>query len=261
MKIAVIGAGEMGGAFAMGLLKGTVFSPSDVTVSNRHEDKLQKFARLGAAITTDNKVAVHDADIVVLVVKPGIVKSVIDEIKAELDYDKQAVVNMAASITLAQLEEWLGKNGVVPEIFQVIPNIGIAERASMSFISPNAKGAENINKVKNIFDDLGQTMVTDERMLFSGTAMAGCGIAYVMRFMRAATEAGVELGFKADDAKNIIIQTMNGAVKLLQETNAHPEAEIDKVTTPGGMTIKGLNTMEKNGFSNAVIEGIKASLL
>lgn len=261
MKIAVIGAGEMGGAFATGLLKGNMFKPSDITVANPHEDKLEQFAQMGACITTDNKVAIHHADLVALVVKPGVVNSVIEELKPELDYDKQIVINMAASVTIAQLEEWLKKNSEVPRIFQVLPNIGIAERASMSFIAPNAKGRECLDKVKAIFDDLGKTMITDERLLFAGTAMAGCGIAYVMRFVRAASEAGVELGFRADDAKEIIVQTMNGAVKLLQESGHHPEAEIDKVTTPGGMTIKGLNAMERNGFSNAVIEGIKASLV
>lgn len=261
MKIAIIGAGEMGGAFATGLLKGTMFSPGNITVANPHDDKLQKFAQMGASITTDNKTAAQDADFVALVVKPGVVKTVIDEIKSELDYGKQVIINMAASITIDQLETWLEKDGVVPEIFQVIPNIGIAERASMSFIAPNAKGYDNIRKVKDIFDDLGESMMTDERLLFAGTAMAGCGIAYVMRFVRAASEAGVELGFKADDAKEIIVQTMNGAVKLLQGKGRHPETEIDKVTTPGGMTIKGLNAMERHGFSTAVIEGIKASLV
>lgn len=261
MKIAIIGAGEMGGAFASGLLKGTMFSPDNITVANPHDDKLQKFAQMGASITTDNKTAAQDADFVALVVKPGVVKTVIDEIKSELDYGKQVIINMAASITIDQLETWLEKDGAVPEIFQVIPNIGIAERASMSFIAPNAKGAGNVRKVKDIFDDLGKSMMTDERLLFAGTAMAGCGIAYVMRFVRAASEAGVELGFKADDAKEIIVQTMNGAVKLLQGKGHHPETEIDKVTTPGGMTIKGLNAMERHGFSSAVIEGIKASLV
>lgn len=256
MKISVIGAGEMGGAFAAGLLKSNLFTNSDVTVANPHEGKLAKFAQMGASVTTDNKVAVQDADFVAIVVKPGVVQTVIEELKDELDYDRQTIINMAASITIDRLEQWLEKDGTVPEIFQAIPNIGIEEKASMTFIAPNAKGAPHIDKVKAIFDDLGETMITDESLLFAGTAMAGCGIAYVMRFMRAATEAGVQLGFRADDAKNIIVQTMNGAVKLLQAHGGHPEAEIDKVTTPGGMTIKGLNAMEKNGFSNAVIEGI-----
>ncbi len=260
MKIAIIGAGEMGGAFAEGLLKGSIFKPSDVTVANRHEGKLEKFAMMGASITTDNKAAVEGADYVVVVVKPGVVKTVIDEIKPVLDYGRQTILNMAASITISQLKTWLDKDGQVPRIFQVLPNVGIAERASMTFIAPDDDARDQLPQVNQIFEDLGQTMLTDEKMLVAGTALSGCGIAYAMRYVRAASEAGVELGFNAAQAKDIILQTLEGAVSLLKATGKHPEAAIDMVTTPGGMTIRGLNAMEKNGFSNAVIEGIKAAL-
>ena len=260
MKIAIIGAGEIGGAFAEGLLKGSIFKPSDVTVANRHEGKLEKFAMMGASITTDNKAAVEGADYVVVVVKPGVVKTVIDEIKPVLDYGRQTILNMAASITISQLKTWLDKDGQVPRIFQVLPNVGIAERASMTFIAPDDDARDQLPQVNQIFEDLGQTMLTDEKMLVAGTALSGCGIAYAMRYVRAASEAGVELGFNAAQAKDIILQTLEGAVSLLKATGKHPEAAIDMVTTPGGMTIRGLNAMEKNGFSNAVIEGIKAAL-
>lgn len=260
MKIAIIGAGEMGGAFAEGLLKGNIFKPSDVTVANRREGKLEKFAKMGASITTDNKAAVEGADYVVVVVKPGVVKTVIDEIKPVLDYGRQTILNMAASITISQLKTWLDKDGQVPRIFQVLPNVGIAERASMTFIAPDDDARDQLPQVNQIFEDLGQTMLTDEKMLVAGTALSGCGIAYAMRYVRAASEAGVELGFNAAQAKDIILQTLEGAVSLLKATGKHPEAAIDMVTTPGGMTIRGLNAMEKNGFSNAVIEGIKAAL-
>jgi pyrroline-5-carboxylate reductase len=260
MKIAIIGAGEMGGAFAEGLLKGNIFKPSDVTVANRREGKLEKFAKMGASITTDNKAAVEGADYVVVVVKPGVVKTVIDEIKPVLDYSRQTILNMAASITISQLKTWLDKDGQVPRIFQVLPNVGIAERASMTFIAPDDDARDQLPQVNQIFEDLGQTMLTDEKMLVAGTALSGCGIAYAMRYVRAASEAGVELGFNAAQAKDIILQTLEGAVSLLKATGKHPEAAIDMVTTPGGMTIRGLNAMEKNGFSNAVIEGIKAAL-
>lgn len=260
MKIAIIGAGEMGGTFAEGLLKGSIFKPSDVTVANRHEGKLEKFAKMGASITTDNKAAVEGADYVVVVVKPGVVKTVIDEIKPVLDYSRQTILNMAASITISQLKIWLDKDALVPRIFQVLPNVGIAERASMTFIAPDDDARDQLPQVNQIFEDLGQTMLTDEKMLIAGTALSGCGIAYAMRYVRAASGAGVELGFNAAQAKDIILQTLEGAVSLLKATGKHPEAAIDMVTTPGGMTIRGLNAMEKNGFSNAVIEGIKAAL-
>lgn len=134
MKIAIIGAGEMGGAFATGLLKSSLFKPNDITVSNPHDGKLKPFLQQGASVTTDNKIAVEGADVVVIVVKPKVVKAVIDELKPVLNYEKQLIVNMAASISLSQLKEWLTKDGKTPSLFQAMPNIGIAERQSMTFL-------------------------------------------------------------------------------------------------------------------------------
>jgi len=260
MKIAIIGAGEMGGAFAAGLLKSDIFRADDITVANPHENKLERFAQSGASVTTDNKVAIAGADYIVIAVKPKVVKTVIDEIKTDMDYSSQTIINMAASISIAQLSEWLEEGGKVPDIVQALPNIGIAERASMTFLSPNRQAEKNLSKVEAIFNSVGNSLVVDESLLSSGTALSGCGIAFIMRFVRAASEAGVELGFKANDAKDVVLQTMLGAVRLLQANGGNPEAEIDKVTTPGGMTIRGLNAMEQAGFTNAVIQGFKGCL-
>lgn len=260
MKIAIIGAGEMGGAFAAGLLKSDIFRADDITVANPHENKLERFAQSGASVTTDNKVAIAGADYIVIAVKPKVVKTVIDEIKPDMDYSSQTIINMAASISIAQLSEWLEEGGKVPDIVQALPNIGIAERASMTFLSPSRQAEKNLSKVEAIFNSVGNSLVVDESLLSSGTALSGCGIAFIMRFVRAASEAGVELGFKANDAKDVVLQTMLGAVRLLQANGGNPEAEIDKVTTPGGMTIRGLNAMEQAGFTNAVIQGFKGCL-
>jgi pyrroline-5-carboxylate reductase len=260
MKIAIIGAGEMGGAFAAGLLKSDIFRADDITVANPHENKLERFAQSGASVTTDNKVAIAGADYIVIAVKPKVVKTVIDEIKTDMDYNSQTIINMAASISIAQLSEWLEEGGKVPDIVQALPNIGIAERASMTFLSPSRQAEKNLSKVEAIFNSVGNSLVVDESLLSSGTALSGCGIAFIMRFVRAASEAGVELGFKANDAKDVVLQTMLGAVRLLQANGGNPEAEIDKVTTPGGMTIRGLNAMEQAGFTNAVIQGFKGCL-
>ena len=260
MKIAIIGAGEMGGAFAAGLLKSDIFRADDITVANPHENKLERFAQSGASVTTDNKVAIAGADYIVIAVKPKVVKTVIDEIKTDMDYSSQTIINMAASISIAQLSEWLEEGGKVPDIVQALPNIGIAERASMTFLSPSRQAEKNLSKVEAIFNSVGNSLVVDESLLSSGTALSGCGIAFIMRFVRAASEAGVELGFKANDAKDVVLQTMLGAVRLLQANGGNPEAEIDKVTTPGGMTIRGLNAMEQAGFTNAVIQGFKGCL-
>ena len=144
-------------------------------------------------------------------------------------------------------------------LFLVIPNIAIAQLQSMTFIVPSvATTQQHTEQVQALFDSMGKTIITDEQHLGAGTTLASCGIAYAMRYVRAAAEGGVELGFKADDAKQIVMQTMKGAVELLEATGLHPEAAIDLVTTPGGVTIKGLNEMEHNGFTSSVIKGLKA---
>jgi pyrroline-5-carboxylate reductase len=128
----------------------------------------------------------------------------------------------------------------------------------MTFIVPVDATTEETDKIIDLFDEMGETLITDEQHLGAGTTLASCGIAYAMRYIRAAAEGGVELGFKADDANRIVMQTVEGAVKLLEATGLHPEAAIDMVTTPWGVTIKGLNEMEHAGFTSAVIRGLKA---
>ena len=257
MKIAVIGAGAMGGATVEGLLKGQQFKNEDITVSDPSQAVVEKFTKLGVSVTTDNKLAADTADIVCVVVKPWLVERVLKDIKPELDPKKQLLIVIAAGVSSASIKEWLGES--CPPLFLVIPNIAIAEMASMTFIVPcGAVAQQQTEQVKAIFDEMGNTLITDEQHLAAGTTLASCGIAYAMRYIRAAAEGGVELGFKADDAKKIVMQTMKGAVELLEASGLHPEAAIDLVTTPGGVTIKGLNEMEHAGFTSAVIRGLKA---
>ena len=247
MKIAVIGAGAMGGATVEGLIKGQQFKNEDITVSDPSQAVVDKFAKTGVSVTTDNKLAAETADIVCVVVKPWLVERVLKDIKPELNPKKQILIVIAAGVKSESIKEWLGEQ--CPSLFLAIPNIAIAEMASMTFIVPVDA---------SIFDEMGHTLITDEQHLAAGTTLASCGIAYAMRYIRAASEGGVELGFKADDAKKIVMQTMKGAVELLEASGLHPETAIDLVTTPGGVTIKGLNEMEHAGFTSAVIRGLKA---
>ena len=247
MKISVIGAGAMGGATVEGLIKGHQFKNEDITVSDPSQAVVDKFAKLGVNVTTDNQQAAKTADIVCVVVKPWLVERVLTDIKAELDPKKQLLIVIAAGVPSASIKEWLGAN--CPPLFLVIPNIAIAQLTQ-----------QQTELIQGIFNDMGTSLLTDEQHLASGTTLASCGIAYAMRYIRAAAEGGVELGFKADDAKKIVMQTMKGAVELLEASGMHPEAAIDLVTTPGGLTIKGLNEMEHAGFTSAVIRGLKAGL-
>ena len=260
MKIAIIGAGAMGGAMADGFIKSGAVKPADISVANPTAQKLEHFALQGASVTTDNKTATEGADIVIIAVKPWLVEQVVNELKPVLNYTRQTIITVAAGISGSQFTAWLKKDDAVPQTFIVIPNTAIAVLASMTFIVPVNATADTTTTIKALFDNVGQTMVTDERHLSAGMTLASCGIAYAMRYVRAAAEGGVELGFKADMAKDIVLQTMKGAVELLQANGNHPEAEIDKVCTPGGLTIRGLNEMEHAGFTSAVIRGLKAGV-
>ena len=259
MKIAIIGAGAMGGAMADGFIKSGAVKPADISVANPTAQKLEHFALQGASVTTDNKTAAEGADIVIIAVKPWLVEQVVNELNPVLNYTRQTIITVAAGISGSQFTAWLKKDDAVPQTFIVIPNTAIAVLASMTFIVPVNATADTTTTIKALFDNVGQTMVTDERHLSAGMTLASCGIAYAMRYVRAAAEGGVELGFKADMAKDIVLQTMKGAVELLQANGNHPEAEIDKVCTPGGLTIRGLNEMEHAGFTSAVIRGLKAA--
>lgn len=260
MNISVIGAGAMGGAFVEGLLKSSQFQKNDITVADPYQPTLDHFKSEGVNVTTDNAASAKDKDIVAVVVKPWLVEGVLKGIKDSLDYKKQLLIVIAAGIPSADIKEWMAKDGETPHLFLVIPNIAIAEKASMTFVVPVDATAEETKTITDIYDELGGSLVTEERLLAAGTTLASCGIAYAMRYIRASVEGGVELGFKAKDAEKIVLQTVKGAVELLQATGEHPESAIDKVTTPGGVTIKGLNEMEHAGFTSAVIRGLKAGL-
>ena len=167
---------------------------------------------------------------------------------------------MVGGLGTAQLSEWLDKgDGELPATYIIIPNTAIATMSSMTFIASTRSTAKQDAELVEIFNELGEAMLVDEGLIPAGTSLASCGIAYALRYIRAAMEGGVEIGMRADDAKRIVMQTLCGAVDILEANGTHPEAEIDRVTTPGGLTIKGLNAMEAAGFTHSVIEGLRAS--
>ena len=259
MKISIIGAGAMGGAIADGLIKGDTIKNEDICISDPSRICRDRFADKGITATPSNQLAAQGADIVCVVVKPWLVEQVLKSIKDVLDYDKQLLVVVAAGVKSSSIREWIAKDSKMISTFLVIPNIAIAQLQSMTFIAPMEEATpQQTEQVKALFDTMGKSIITEESHLAAGTTLASCGIAYAMRYIRAASEGGVELGFKADEAKKIVMQTMKGAVELLESTGLHPEAAIDLVTTPGGVTIKGLNEMEHNGFTSSVIKGLKA---
>ncbi|MDE5727724.1 MAG: NAD(P)-binding domain-containing protein [Duncaniella sp.] len=257
MKISVIGAGAMGGAVAAGIVANGVAPASDVTVSLPHPDKASHLAGMGIHVTSDNLEAARGAGLLFIAVKPWVLPGVVAGILPVLDPAATEVCVIAAGIPGGELEGFFGD--VLPGRLSIgMPNTAVSLSQSMTFVTEvrgEAAGA------RRVFDALGKCMVVPERLLPGATALASCGIAYALRYIRAASEGGVELGFRASEAMEIVAQTVKGAAALLERPGAHPEAEIDRVTTPGGITIRGLNAMERAGFTAAVIEGLKASAL
>ena len=204
MKITVIGGGAMGGALAEGFVKSGAFSATDITVTACHEATLNRFRQLGCNATTDNAEAVKGADVVILAVKPWLVKQVVDGIMPSFDYAAQAVVSVAAGVSGKDLEAmFVREDGTCPSIFIAMPNIAAALGCSMTFIVSVNGDKESTESIENLFSHVGSTMLIEERLLPAGTALASCGIAYAMRYVRASTEGGVQLGFKAAAARDI----------------------------------------------------------
>lgn len=256
MKITIIGGGNMGGAIARGLINSGYIAASDLTIADQSDAVIEAFAALGCVTTKQNGNAVIDADLVIMAVKPWIVKSVCAVIRQTLSLDTPLAI-VAAGIKVADITEYLQRD---TSLFTVMPNTAAEVRESMTLIAANKATDEEKALVKETFDQVGEVFFIEESMMGAATAVCGCGTAYALRYIRAATEAAVQLGFRANDASRLVAQTVKGAAQILLTNDTHPEVEIDKVTTPGGWTIKGLNAMEHAGFTSAVIKGIKDSM-
>lgn len=254
-RITIIGGGNLGGAIAFGLIKSKQIEPSAITVTRRRLNLLDKLKEEGVNITSDNVEAAKDADIIILAIKPYQVLAIVDEILSVLK-PSQIVISLVAGVGLQKLEESIGSRAL---IFRAMPNTAIAIQESMTLISTNVKSEESRNLVVKIFNQLGETLIISEELMAAATVLASCGIAYALRYMRAAMQGGIEIGFGAEMAQFITAQTVKGATGLILESGRHPEQEIDKVTTPRGITITGLNEMEHKGFSSSLIQGIIAS--
>lgn len=284
MTIAIIGIGNMGGAILRGLIKSGTCRPEDLVCTAKSEATLKNICKYDANIrvNSNNAAAAAEADIIILAVKPWLVAEVMEEIRPSLDLGRQIIVSVAAGITLNELVRYaepeydhiemlrviaeaeerelkLPEDFREPTVFRVIPNTAVEALCGVTFIAQHGATEEQTEQVRRLFAALGYALVVDEKQIPAGTALASCGIAFAMRYIRAAMEGGVELGFRPEEAARIVEHTVKGAAMLLLESGAHPEAEIDKVTTAGGITIKGLNAMEKSGFTAAVIDGLKAA--
>lgn len=254
-KIGIIGVGNMGGAIVSGLLKSGFVNAAEIFVSDRKVSVLEELKAKGVNTTEENILTAREADVLILAVKPYHVEAVMQEIKPALT-SRKILISIVAGVGLNDLAEMAGTD--IP-IFRVMPNTAIALQESLTCISSNGNAAGHREYVTDLFNKLGKTIEISEELMAAATVLSSCGIAYALRYIRAAMQGGIEIGFGAEMAQFITAQTVKGATELILQTGHHPEREIDKVTTPRGVTITGLNEMEHKGFSSSLIQGVMAS--
>lgn len=254
-KLAIIGGGNLGTAIAKGLLSNGLFNASQIVITRRRTSLLSDFADKGVAVTKDNVAAAKDADVVLLGVKPYQLEDIVKEISPVLT-EKTILISLATGVDSQTIQSY---SQLKQPIFRAMPNTAIEIGESMTCISSFNASEEQEKQVTDMFGQMGQALIIPEELMAAATVLAACGIAYAMRFIRAATQGGIEIGFGSKLALQIASQTVKGAADLLIQKETHPEDEIDKVTTPRGVTISGLNEMEHQGFSSSLIKGLLTS--
>ncbi len=254
-KIAIIGGGNLGISIAEGLLAGGFTEAGNITVTRRNIALLQPLQQKGIHVTNNNVEAAQQADVILLAVKPFQAAEVVREIAGVTGKEKM-LISVVTGVTIAELaKELKGETA----IFRAMPNTAIAIRESMTCVGYTRADAAQVEWVMALFNQLGRVAIIDEKLMDAATVLGACGTAYAMRYIRANIQGGIEIGFDAATASLIAAQTVKGAAELLLQKGTHPEQEIDKVTTPKGCTIAGLNEMEHQGFSSSLIKGIAAS--
>ncbi len=253
--LTIIGGGNLGSAIAKGIIASDLIAANHITVTRRRVNLLKELQQQGVNITSKNTEAVSDADIVILAIKPYQIEQICQEIAGSLK-PGSIVVSVASGIELAKLKQHF--QGDRP-LFRAMPNTAIEIGESITCLSSINSTPEQEELITNIFGKVGIAVMIPEELMGAATALGACGIAFVLRFIRAATQAGIEIGFGSKLASQIVSQTVKGAAELIIRNQSHPEEEIDKVTTPRGVTISGLNEMEHHGFSSSLIKGVITS--
>jgi len=255
-NIAILGGGNLGQAIALGLVSTGEYPPETITVTRRKKQGSEVLSREGVQLTTDNQQAVKNAQLILLCVQPKQLHTLLDQIQPVLNAERHLLISTITGVSIQDMEERVGAGF---PIIRAVPNTAIAIRESMTCIATRTASGQQVAQVQAIFDVMGKTLVIEEELMAAATVLGASGIAFALRFIRAAAQGGIEMGFDADEAQAIAMQTCRGAASLLIATGNHPESEIDRVTTPRGCTIAGLNEMEHNGLSSALIKGIVAS--
>ncbi len=254
IKVAVLGGGNLGTSLAKGLVASKQFDKSEIIVTDKRESRINHLQGLGFRSSADSLAAVKNASVIIMSVKPQQFNDLAEEIK-EAVTPSHVVLSTVTGISFRDIEAFFGK---VP-LVRIMPNTALEICESMTCIAFRNTHPEQEEKVVSVFDRMGKTVIIQEDLMGAATVIGACGIAFALRFMRAMSQGGIEIGFNAEMSQLITSQTVKGAARLIIETSNHPEMEIDKVTTPQGITISGLNEMEHQGLSSAVIRGLMLS--
>lgn len=253
-KIAIIGCGNLGLAIIKGLFDSSLKNDIEITASKRKLPTVLPITSPNLLFTTDNAIAVENSDVVIISVQPGQFPKVAGQVSSLLK--GKVIISTVTGMTLKNLHAQLGRE---TRIVRAMPNTAIAVGQSMTCLSYN-NDKQSVEIAQNIFNCLGKTLIIEDDLMQAATVLDASGIAFWLRLIRATTQGGIQMGFNAEEAKFIAVQTSLGAASILAENKgAHPEREIDKVTTPKGCTIRGLNEMEHRGLSSALIMGLTAS--
>ena len=255
-KIAIIGGGNLGTAIAEGLISSGFVQAEHIIITKRNIASLKSLEEKGVIVSNNNVEAVQYADWVILAVKPFQVREILLQLKPHLDPGQHVLVSAITGIWIKDLQDIIGSHFT---LFRVMPNTAIAIQESITCICKHNADDEQVNYVSDLFNQLGKTVFVEEKLMDAATVLGACGTAFAMRYIRANIQGGIEIGFDAATATLIAAQTVKGAAQLLLTRHTHPEQEIDKVTTPKGCTIAGLNEMEHQGFSSSLIKGIVTS--
>lgn len=255
-SIAILGAGNIGTAIATGLVTSKKFSAESITLTRRRLNLIEPYREKGFQITSDNQEAVKNSEVIIVAVEPSQIDSILNEVRDVLDPGSHTLISVVSGVKIKHIRSVAGDKIAV---VRAMPNTAISIGESMTCICTENGDKEALNITSDIFNTVGKTVTILEEQMTAATALCACGIAFFLRSIRAASQGGTEIGFHAHEALEMAAQTAKGAASLLADKDNHPEFEIDRVTTPRGCTISGLNEMEHSGFSSAMIKGILLS--
>ncbi|MEJ2050631.1 MAG: pyrroline-5-carboxylate reductase [Calditrichota bacterium] len=255
-KFAILGAGNLGQAIANGLHNSQIALPKNIYLTRKNVQHLASFQERGFQVTRDNQQAVKESKVIILSVQPQQLNELLLQIKNVLNAGKHIVISVVSGASIKAMKSQIGDS--IP-VVRAMPNTAIAIQESMTCLSTDNNTSDALSIAETIFNSVGITIKIPEELMIPATSLGACGIAFFMRAIRAASQGGIEIGFHSQEALLIAAQTAKGAASLILKKDSHPETEVDKVTTPRGCTISGLNEMEHHGFSSALIRGIVTS--